>query len=427
MNSIHHTKIIMKTSKNLTRTTVCRYAITGTLILLALVCILPLVSAAPQVSVIVADYKVSPAVLLPGEEGTLTVTLKSVATGTTTSSVSYGQDVSQTTSSITPYIDSVILKSKDFDILGGDSKFEGNIGPDQPVPVTFLIRAPQRSGMYFPEVWIRVRDGQSLKYPVPVNVNTQLSVLRTPSLTLENTFPIPVKPGTKVEGTIRISNEGSTQADNIRVFVNGSPPMAIPAGISSFMIDRLVSGMSKEKNLSLLIDKNTPTGIIEVPVRMTYALLDGTVIEDTGSIGLDVRGESEISITSVETTPSRVKPGEPFDLIIRVQNTGTGEAKSVSATIDLPIQGAKEAFIGRIKSGNDAPATFVLEGTEAGEYTYHTTITYTDDWGKHTLDKDLILTIADGSDSSGMIILILLIIVAGAGGFLYMRRKNEDD
>ena len=107
---------------------------------------------------------------------------------------------------------------------------------------------------------------------------------------------------------------------------------------------------------------------------MTYALLDGTIIEDTGSIGLDVRGESEISITSVETTPSRVNPGEPFNLIIRVQNTGTGEAKSVSATIDLPIQGAKEAFIGRIKSGNDAPATFVREGTEAGEYTYHTTI-----------------------------------------------------
>ena len=417
----------MKTSKNHTRSELCRHVIIWTIILLALACLLPLVSAAPQVSVIVADYKVSPAVLLPGEEGTLTVTLQSVASGTTTSSVSYGQDVSQVTSSITPYIDSVVLKSKDFDILGGDSKFEGNIGPDQPVPVTFLIRAPQRSGMYFPEVWIRVRDGQSLKYPVPVNVNTQLSVLRTPSLALENTFPESVKPGTKVEGTIRILNEGSTQADNIRVFVNGTPPVAIPAGISSFMIDRLASGTSREKNLSLLIDKSTPTGIIEIPVRMTYALLDGTIIEDTGSIGLDVRGESEISITSVETTPSRVKPDEPFDLIIRVQNTGTGEAKSVSATIDLPIQGAKEAFIGRVKSGNDAPATFVLEGTKAGEYTYHTTITYTDDWGTHTLDKDLVLTIANGDDSTGMMILILLIIVAGAGGFWYMRRKNEDD
>jgi len=416
----------MKISKNPGKTSLVRNYLICLIILLLLAGIFPLGTGAPQISVIVSDYKVSPAVLLPGEEGTLTVTLKSISTGTTTSTVSYGQDASQTTTSLTPYIESVILKSRDFDVLGGDSRFTGNIGPDQPVPVTFLVRAPQKSGMYFPEVWIRVRDGQSLKYPVPVNVNTQLSVLRTPSLALENTFPELVKPGTRIEGTIRIINEGSTQADNIRVFVNGSPPAVIPAGISSFLIDRLDSGMAREKNLSLLINKNMQTGIIDVPVRMTYALLDGTIIEDTGSIGLDVRGESEVSITSVETTPSRVKPGTPFDLIIRVQNTGTGESKSVSATIDLPVQGAKEAFIGRIKPGNDAPATFILEGTEPGEYSYHTKIIYTDDWGTHTLEKDLVLTVTNGQDSPGMMILVLLIIIAGAGGFIYIRRKNED-
>jgi hypothetical protein len=416
----------MKISKNPGKTSLVRNYLICLIILLLLAGIFPLGTGAPQISVIVSDYKVSPAVLLPGEEGTLTVTLKSISTGTTTSTVSYGQDASQTTTSLTPYIESVILKSRDFDVLGGDSRFTGNIGPDQPVPVTFLVRAPQKSGMYFPEVWIRVRDGQSLKYPVPVNVNTQLSVLRTPSLALENTFPELVKPGTRIEGTIRIINEGSTQADNIRVFVNGSPPAVIPAGISSFLIDRLDSGMAREKNLSLLINKNMQTGIIDVPVRMTYALLDGTIIEDTGSIGLDVRGESEVSITSVETTPSRVKPGTPFDLIIRVQNTGTGESKSVSATIDLPVQGAKEAFIGRIKPGNDAPATFILEGTEPGEYSYHTIIIYTDDWGTHTLEKDLVLTVTNGQDSPGMMILVLLIIIAGAGGFIYIRRKNED-
>jgi len=408
---------------------VCEKIIVNQVLVLTLILIFTLVpgiSASP-VSVIVSDYKVSPAVLLPGEEGTLTVTLKSLTSGTTTSSVTYGKDVAQVTSSIIPYIDSVILKTKEFDILGGDSKFEGNIGPDQPVPVTFLIRAPQKSGMYFPEVWIRVRDGQSLKYPIPVNVNTQLSVLRTPSLALENTFPEPVKPGTRVEGTIRLINEGSTQADNVRIFINGTPPNAIPAGISSFMFERLGTGMHREKNLSLLIDKNAPTGIIEIPVRMSYALLDGTSIEDTGSIGLDVRGESEISITSVETTPSRVGPGEPFDLIIRVQNTGTGEAKSVSATIDLPIKGAKEAFIGRIKSGNDAPATFVLEGTSSGEYKYHTKITYTDDWGTHTLDKDLTLTISEVDSSGNIIALVIILVIAGIGVYWYMRRKHEDE
>ena len=98
-------------------------------ILLVSILILP-VSAGSQNSVVISDYKVSPAVLMPGEEGTLTVTLKSISTTTATSSISYGSDVAQTTTSFTPYIDSVIIKSKDFDVLDGDSKFEGNIGPD---------------------------------------------------------------------------------------------------------------------------------------------------------------------------------------------------------------------------------------------------------------------------------------------------------
>lgn len=174
-------------------------------------------------SVVVKDYQVTPAVLTAGEKGTLTVTLQSVSPGTRTSSVTSGGDTASTTSPVIPFIESVTFKSKDFELLSTDSTFSGNIGPDQPVPVTFYVQAPQKTGVYFPEVWIRVRDGQSLKFPVPVNVGTQISVLRTPSITLENSFPDMVKPGSKIQGALTIRNDGSSQADNVRVFVNGSP------------------------------------------------------------------------------------------------------------------------------------------------------------------------------------------------------------
>ncbi|PKL59620.1 MAG: S-layer protein [Methanomicrobiales archaeon HGW-Methanomicrobiales-4] len=378
-------------------------------------------------SVVVSDYKVTPAVLTAGEKGTVTVTLKSITPGTKTSSITSGGDTASMTSPVIPYIDSVTFKSKDIQLLSADSKFEGNIGPDQPIPITFYIRAPQKNGLYFPEIWIRVRDGQSLKFPVPVNVGTQLSVLRTPTLSLENTFPSMVKPGTKIEGNITIRNEGSSQADNIQVTVNGSPPSVIASGISSFQIENLVAGESVNRELSLLVDKNIPAGLIEAPVRMKYALLDGTSIEQYGSIGLDVRGEAELGITAVETTPTRITRGEAFDLMIRVQNTGTGDAKSVAAKIDLPISGTKEAFVGKIKPGNDAPATFILEGANPGEYNYTVTISWTDDWGEHSFTRDLSQTVP-GSDGSGTIIVIVVVlIIAGAGAFWYWRRKAESD
>ncbi|HWQ66880.1 MAG TPA: hypothetical protein VN372_08425 [Methanospirillum sp.] len=378
-------------------------------------------------SVIIQDYKVAPSVLMPGEKGTLTVTLKAVSPGTKTSSITSNGDTASQTTPVIPYIESVTFKSKDIDLLSADSKFEGNIGPDQAVPVTFYIQAPQQNGLYFPEVWIRVRDGQSLKYPVPVNVGTQLSVLKTPSLALENNFPTQVRPGTKIEGTITISNEGSSQADNIQVLVNGSPPVVIPSGISSFQVEQLASGEKQEKEIALLIDKNAPSGLVEIPVSMQYALLDGTLIEQHGSIGLDIRGVAELGITSVETTPVRISEGTPFDLMIRVQNTGTGDAKTVAAKIDLPISGAKEAFVGKIKPGNDAPATFILEGTKSGEYQYSAVISWTDDWGEHNLSRNLSISVP-GSDGSGtMILVVVLIIIIGGGAFWYLRRKDESD
>jgi hypothetical protein len=378
-------------------------------------------------SVIIQDYRITPAVLTAGEKGTLTVTLKSVSPGTRTSSITSGGDTASTTSPVIPYIESVTFKSKDITLLSGDSKFEGNIGPDQPVPVTFFIQAPQKNGLYFPEIWIRVRDGQSLKFPVPVNVGTQISVLRTPSLTLGNSFPGMVKPGTKIDGVLAIRNDGSSQADNIRVFINGSPPSVIPASVSSFQIENLQPDQEVRQNITLLIDKNAPTGLIQVPVDLSYAVLDGTISSQPGSIGLDIRGEAEIGITSVETSPSRVSAGTPFDLIIRVQNTGTGEAKTVDATINLSIPGVTEAFIGKIKKGNDAPATFILEGSSPGSYPYTATITYTDDWGSHTLTRDLSLTIMGGDGSGAVMIGVLLLIVLGASGVWYIRRRNGEE
>jgi hypothetical protein len=209
--------------------------------------------------------------------------------------------------------------------------------------------------------------------------------------------------------------------------VNGSPPAVISSGISSFQIEQLVSGESVTKNLTLLIDKNIPPGLVEVPVRMHYFLLDGTPIDQPGTIGIDVRGEAELGITSVDTTPTRVSEGVPFDLMIRIQNTGTGDAKTVVAVIDLPISGEKEAFVGKIKPGNDAPATFILEGTKPGEYSYKTTIFWTDDWGEHSFTRDLSLTIPGTGGPGILIIIVLLILLIGTGAFWQFRKKSDPD
>ena len=115
-------------------------------------------------SVVVDSCQVTPAVMMPGENGTVTVTIQSTAAGSQSSTVSYPESgfsaSSATTTVFVPCIDSVILSEEDIRVLGSNGQFEGYVGPDQIIPLTFLIEAPGQSGLYFPDVLIRLIDGK---------------------------------------------------------------------------------------------------------------------------------------------------------------------------------------------------------------------------------------------------------------------------
>ncbi|CVK33018.1 conserved protein of unknown function [Methanoculleus bourgensis] len=80
------------------------------------------------------------------------------------------------------YIENVLLNSKEVEVLSGSYQDVGEIGPGQSFPLTFRIRAPGAEGIYFPEVWVRVRDATSVRYPIPVNVNSAYALIKKPAL-----------------------------------------------------------------------------------------------------------------------------------------------------------------------------------------------------------------------------------------------------
>jgi uncharacterized membrane protein len=141
-----------------------------------------------------------------------------------------------------------------------------------------------------------------------------------------------------------------------------------------------------------------------------------------------MKGVAELGFVSVDTNPPRLLENTPFDLTVRIENTGTGEAKQVSAKVDLPTEGTKESFIGKIQPGNDAPALFLLEGAKSGNYPYNLTITYTDDMGTHTQTRQMNLRVP-AADMTGTIILVLIILaILGfiAYRYWYLPKRNGD-
>jgi hypothetical protein len=374
-------------------------------------------------TVTISDYKVSPAVMMPDSMGTVTVTIKNTASSATLSERTgpLNTDAAGTTKTtdINVYIENVHLEGYDIEVINEDFRRVGELGPGQSTTLTFAIRAPAKSGMYFPEVWVDTYSGRSARYPVPVNVNTASGIQKQAILILESSLPSSVNPGDDIPVGLTVRNAGQLLADDVTLKIINVSNNVAPKSTDLYHLGTISPGEQKTVPLVLLSDKDAKSGLVRVPVAISYNALDGTPVTEQTGIDILMKGKAELGFVSVDTSPPRLTEDTPFDLTIRVENTGTGEAKQVSATIDLPVEGKKEAFIGKIKPGNDAPVIFLLEGAKGGNHPYTLTIHYTDDMGEHTLTKQMNLRVPPTDMTGTIIILLVILAILGIVGYRY--------
>jgi hypothetical protein len=397
-----------------------------------MVVVIPPAHADDVPTVTITDYKVSPAVMMPDSIGTVTITVKNTASTSSVSEKSgqLSQDVYAVvrTSDTSVNIQNVHLEGNGINVQTKDFDAVGALGPGQSIPITFSIQAPDKSGMYYPEVWIDVNGGRSTKYPIPVNVNTATGIQKQAILIMDSSLTGSVNPGEEVPVSLTITNAGQILADDVTLRIANVSESVAPKTSDLYNLGTIGAGEQKTVSLILLTDKATNPGLVRVPVTIGYTTIDG--IPTTQGTGIDVmmKGVAELGFVSVDSNPPRLVEKQPFDLTVRIENTGTGEAKQVSAKVDLPAEGTREAFIGKIKPGNDAPAIFLLEGMKGGDYPYNLTISYTDDMGPHTLIRQMNMRVPP-SDNSGNIILVLIILaILGflAYRYWYLPSKNGD-
>ncbi|MFA4848181.1 MAG: S-layer protein [Methanoregula sp.] len=388
------------------------------------------VSAESAPTVAITDYKVIPSVLMPDSLGTIIVTVKNTA-GSASLSEKTGTDSTRAvtkTTDINVNIENVKLEGFGIEVLSKDFDRVGEIGPGQSIPITFSVRAPSQSGMYYPEVWIDVTGGKSTRYPIPVNVNTAVGIQRQAILIMDTTLNGTANPGEEIPVTLTIRNAGQTLADDITVKIENNSAVVAPKNADLYHLGAISGGGQQTVQLVLLSDKKANAGLVRIPVTISYSAIDGVLQTQKTGIDLMLKGKAELGFVSVDTNPPRLTENTPFDLTIRIENTGTGDAKQVSAKIDLPSEGNKEAFIGKIKPGNDAPAVYLLEGAKAGNHPYNLTITYTDDMGVHTMIRQMNIRVPAADNSGNIILGLIVLAILGfvAYRYWYLPKKNGD-
>jgi hypothetical protein len=241
--------------------------------------------------------------------------------------------------------------------------------------------------------------------------------------------PEGISPGEEITARVVLQNDGQSPAEQVTVAINCSSPSITQKTPSTVHAGTLQKGQNSTIDMVFATDKNAPIGISRVCLLITYANPDGTMNTQTEVLGLNVKGKAKIGIASVSVDPVRIKKGDAVSLIIRLENTGTDNANSVKASIDLPMSGGKDAYVGKIEPNNDAPAVFALQAGNPGTYPYNLTVRYEDDYGVQTWSETLQMTVADG-DSTGLIVAILLILIIGGGGgywYFVLRKKGSSD
>ena len=349
-------------------------------------------SAAEGPAVMVTGYTVEPEVLMPGDTGTISLTIKNMDTQssesetvvTAPSGTSSQTTTTTSTRGISAEIDTIRLSSKSKEVAWMSESLQrteylnvGSLGPGESITITLPIKAATyaRDGTYFPEVYIEVDNGDNARFPVPVKVDSSEVQL------LEEDIPSEISLGESKQIAIVVANNRPNTAEGVNVFVEQSNADLefTPEGL---YVGNL--GAYEQRTVKFTVNPHSE-GIQVLSFKAIYKNGNNVHSSDLTS-SITVTSRSDVRLILVDA-PEFVYHGEVAKIEFDVANGMTKDIKAVSV---VPIvTGLKllpsEYFIGDMEVGDVFSASFDLHTTDMdlGETTLPFKIRYTDsDTGK---------------------------------------------
>lgn len=183
------------------------------------------------------------------------------------------------------------------------------------------------------------------------------------AVTVNSVFADDFTPGS--EGTIRIEVENNLDetVENVALILKFTNTQFIPVGTSEQSLDELDEGDDEEFFFTVKSSTNIVPGDYEIPYTLQF-FLDDEIQTRTGSIGLSVSGNPELSFSATAETPVVGRQGT---ITLQLVNKGFSDARFVSVRA-LPegftLLSDKEVYIGQIDSDDFETAVFDVKFNE---------------------------------------------------------------
>ena len=220
-----------------------------------------------------------------------------------------------------------------------------------------------------------------------------VSVL-TYELKVETTFtdPYPVEPGRNLVLSLSLFNNGSADVTNVVIEPQPIEPFTLLES-SKKEIGTLRVRKSVIVDYDLYVDSSAVSALYEIPVRVTYDVGRGFV----RNVLVRVQGQPKFELLNVSS--DTISPGDREEIIVNLQNVGTGKARRTSVTFSSTSDYVKSvmsggiAYLGDVSPGEEKETAFTIlasPDSEYGVYTGKVNVTYDDESGNElTEDFDV--------------------------------------
>ncbi len=291
---------------------------------------------------------------------------------------------------------------------------------------TYFLHIDPRavSGIYeieFEAQWMS--NGQ----PREINKTFKIIVQGVPQLAVSNITIDPelISPKDAFNLTFSVSNEGTGIAREVQISAATIGLPFVPVGSDTKIIKNLGPNESIQLNYNLLVKDKTLISSYSIPIKMDYKDENGKNLSSQSFVGVKVLGNAELSIENIKTDPQNPAKGDAVIITMRIENSGNGDARSVKVGLNIPFEGTRTAFLGKIKPDDDAPGIFSFYATESGDIPYNASIEFEDDLGKHTINEALTLNVRNTNKNGIIIPVIVVVLVAGAFVFYFFHSRKS--
>ena len=403
-------------------------------------------SAVEGPAVMVTSYKVEPEALMPGDTGTITLTIKNPFVTTESSETETARTIGKTSSSeqITTKtstqdnsakIKTIRLSSRGSGIEWSSEGFQrteydnlGALGPGEGIDLSIPIKAAEfaRNGIYHPEVYIEVENGENVRFPVSVKVDSsEVELLETdahPEISLSESKQI---------GLVVANNRPSSVSGlNVQVKAKTDELEISPEQI---YIGELGAYEKTEVNFTL-----TPlsAGDKNISFYVTYKNGDNVHHNDLESSVL-VNSIADVKLILLNA-PEFVYKGDIAKIEFDVANAMSKDIKAVSVVpAVVKVNGGarilpSEDFIGDIEEGERYSASFELfsDYLTVGDIQIPFKLVFRDadtDKRYETQGYNVGIEVKEPQETElpiYLLIVALLVIIAVVAGLLWTKRKR---